>query len=59
MQDGLGLLKEEAAPQSNKKNQAQTAPRAGISSLDAQLEQLKKDIKAFNASASKVVHAQE
>jgi hypothetical protein len=57
MQDGLGLLKEEAVPQSNKKSQAQPLPRAGISSLDAQLEQLKKDIKAFNASASKGIHA--
>lgn len=59
MQDGLGLLKEEAAPQPTKARDKPIAPRAGISSLDAQLEQLKKDIKAFNASASKGVHAQE
>lgn len=59
MQDGLGFLKEEAAPQPTKARDKPIAPRAGISSLDAQLEQLKKDIKAFNASASKGVHAQE
>lgn len=54
MQEGLGLLKEEATPK-----RAETAARAATpktTSLDAQLEQLKKDIKAFNASASKGMH---
>lgn len=58
MQEGLGLLKEEAAP-AQKPREAPSAARVGASSLDAQLEQLKKDIKAFNASASKGMHASQ